>query len=188
MRKTGFALSYFHLFHIERDNNAGGIIMKIVIKEMKTDDEILGKAYVHWKSWQEAYKGIVHQEYLDKLTLDKCIEIAYKISNNTLIAKLGDNIIGFSTYGKCRDLESSHIGEVMAIYVLSEYYSRGVGFQLMSESLKKLNDYNKIIVWVLKDNERAIHFYEKFGFKFDGKEKTLKLVTDIVERRMILDL
>jgi ribosomal protein S18 acetylase RimI-like enzyme len=76
----------------------------------------------------------------------------------------------------------------MAIYVLSEYYSSGVGFQLMSESLKKLNEYNKIIVWVLKDNERAISFYEKLGFKFDGKEKTLKLVTDIVERRMILDL
>jgi ribosomal protein S18 acetylase RimI-like enzyme len=162
--------------------------MKIAIKEMETDDEINGKAYVHWKSWQEAYKGIVNQEYLDKLTLDKCVEISYKVPDNTLIAKLGDSVIGFSVYGKCRDIDSYHIGEVMAIYVLSEYYSSGVGFQLMSESLKKLNDYNKVIVWVLKDNERAIGFYEKFGFKFDGKEKTLKLVTDIVERRMILDL
>ena len=32
----------------------------------KTDEEIKGKAYVHWKSWHEAYVGIVSQEYLDK--------------------------------------------------------------------------------------------------------------------------
>ena len=27
--------------------------MNIVIKKMETDAEIKGKAYVHWKSWQE---------------------------------------------------------------------------------------------------------------------------------------
>lgn len=162
--------------------------MEIIIKKMESFEEINGKAYVHWKSWQEAYKGIVNQEYLDRLTLDKCIEIAHKISNDTLVAKVGESVIGFSSYGKCRDIESPHIGEVMAIYVLSENYSTGVGFQHMSEAIKQLNEYKQIIVWVLKDNERAIGFYKKFGFKFDVEEKTLKLVTDIVERRMILDL
>ena len=37
---------------------------KISIKKMETDDEIKGKAYVHWKSWHEAYPGIVSQNYL----------------------------------------------------------------------------------------------------------------------------
>ena len=49
--------------------------MNIVIKKMETDAEIKGKAYVHWKSWQEAYSGIVDQRYLDSLTLDKCEKI-----------------------------------------------------------------------------------------------------------------
>ena len=48
--------------------------MNIVIKKMETDAEIKGKAYVHWKSWQEAYSGIVDQRYLDSLTLDKFSE------------------------------------------------------------------------------------------------------------------
>ena len=39
--------------------------MGIEIKKMESDEEIKGKAYVHWKSWQDAYKGIVDQSYLD---------------------------------------------------------------------------------------------------------------------------
>lgn len=33
--------------------------MNITVKAMETDAEIRGKAYVHWKSWHEAYKGLV---------------------------------------------------------------------------------------------------------------------------------
>ena len=32
--------------------------MGIEIKKMESDEEIKGKVYVHWKSWQDAYKGI----------------------------------------------------------------------------------------------------------------------------------
>ena len=54
------------------------MLMNIVIKKMESDDEIKGKAYVHWKSWQEAYSGIVDQRYLDSLTLEKCEKTAYR--------------------------------------------------------------------------------------------------------------
>ena len=40
------------------------------ILEMETDEEKKGKAYVHWKSWQEAYRGLISQEYLDNLTIE----------------------------------------------------------------------------------------------------------------------
>ena len=40
--------------------------MSIIIKRMETDEEIRGKAFVHWKSWHETYPGFVSQEYLDK--------------------------------------------------------------------------------------------------------------------------
>ena len=33
---------------------------------METDEEIKGKAFVHFQSWQEAYSGIVKQAYLMK--------------------------------------------------------------------------------------------------------------------------
>lgn len=43
----------------------------------------------------------------------------------------------------------------------------------------------QVAVWVLKDNIRAIKFYEKCGFRFDGREEELTLGTPIVEVRMI---
>ena len=43
------------------------------IKEMQLDKEIEGKAYVHWKAWQEAYASLLPQEFLqERRTLDSC--------------------------------------------------------------------------------------------------------------------
>ena len=54
----------------------------------------------------------------------------------------------------------------------------------MQVGLREL-DYPQVAVWVLKDNIRAIKFYEKCGFRFDGREEELTLGTPIVEVRMI---
>ena len=161
--------------------------MSITYKYMETDSEIKGKAYVHWKSWQEAYKGIVDQRYLDALTLEKCENIAHSFPDNTIIAKDGDRVVGFACYNKYRSDELEGAGEVSAIYILSEYYGQGVGWRLMQMALEELGEYLRIAVWVLKDNARAIRFYEKCGFEFDGCEKTLNLASPIVEVRMILN-
>ena len=160
--------------------------MDITIKQMETDDEIKGKAFVHWKSWQKAYPGIVDQGYLDSLTLEKCESIAYRWLDNILVAKDGERVIGFVGYGKYRSDELENTGEIYAIYVLAEYYGKSVGFQLMQEALSRLKEYDRIAVWVLKDNERAIRFYERYGYRFDGREETLKLGTPVTEARMIL--
>ena len=32
---------------------------ELILKPMETEEEIRGKAFVHWKSWQESYRGIV---------------------------------------------------------------------------------------------------------------------------------
>jgi ribosomal protein S18 acetylase RimI-like enzyme len=160
--------------------------MDITIKKMESDAEIKGKAFVHWKSWQEAYPGIVDQSYLDGLTLEKCEDIAYKWPDNLSIAKDGDRVVGFVGYGKYRDDELDNTGEIYAIYILKDYYGRGVGYRLMQEGLMQLRDYPQIAVWVLKDNKRAIQFYERCGFKFDGREAEIKLGVPVVEERMIL--
>jgi len=39
----------------------------------------------------------------------------------------------------------------------------------------------------LKDNQRAIHFYERCGYRFDGREETILLDTPVTEVRMILE-
>ena len=161
--------------------------MDIVIKPMESDSEIRGKAYVHWKAWQETYSGLVDQAYLDNLTLEKCTDIAFRWLDNLLVAKENDKVIGFVGYGAYRDNTLPETGEVFSIYILKEYYDQKVGYKLMSAAIEKLSEYNKIAVWVLEGNQRAIQFYEKCGFQFDGTKKQIMLGTENTEIRMIID-
>ena len=154
---------------------------------MESEDEIKGKAYVHYKSWHETYSNIVDSEYLKDITLEKCEKIANKWRENILVAKDGDKVIGFVGYGAYRDITLPEHGEVYAIYVLEEYQGLKVGYALMNAAINKLTDYKKIAVWVLKDNKKAIHFYERYGFTFDGTHTEIMLGTPNTEQRMIFE-
>lgn len=145
--------------------------MGIILKKMETDEEIKGKAYVHWKSWHEAYPGIVSQDYLDRLTLEKCERMAFSWPDNTVIAKDNGIVVGFVCYGD-RGEEAPDVGEIFALYVLADYYGKGVGRRLMDAGLEHVRDYSQVILWVLKENRRAVRFYEKCGFQPDGAEMT----------------
>lgn len=159
----------------------------VTIKKMETEDEIKGKAFVHWKSWHETYTGIVNQNYLDDFTLEKCENIASQWTKNIFVAKDKDHVVGFVGYGKYHNDELENAGEVYSIYILSEYYAHGIGYRLMQSALLELSEYDKIAVWVLKENERAVEFYKKCGFTFDGCEQEINLGSVLVERRMILE-
>ena len=159
--------------------------MSFTTKKMETDEEIKGKAYVHWKSWHEAYSGIISQEYLDKLTLEKCERMAFSWPDNIIVAKQNDNVIGFVCYGD-RGEEAPDVGEIFALYVLADYYGKGVGLKLMEEGLEQINRFSQARLWVLKENKRAIRFYEKCGFQPDGVEMTSPNIS-ATEIRMTLN-
>ncbi len=157
--------------------------MTITIKKPETDDEFRGKAFVHWRSWHETYPGLVSKAYLDRLTLEKCEKIPFS-PDSILIAKDGGRVVGFVGFGDRRN-EEPGIGEIFALYVLSDYHGKGVGRMLMEAGLEKLKDYPRVCLWVLKENKRAIRFYEKYGF-FPSGEETYSRVIDAAEIRMIL--
>ncbi len=160
---------------------------KYIIKKMESEGEINGKGYVHYKSWHETYSGLVDAAYLERLTLEKCTEIARKWPDNIIVAKDEEKVVGFVGYGAYRDDTLPAHGEVFAIYVLAEYHGRKIGYELMNAALEKLSAYKKIAVWVLKGNDKAIRFYERYGFRFDGTEAEVMLGTPNKELRMIYE-
>ena len=157
--------------------------MGIIIRKMETDEEIRGKAYVHWQSWHEAYPGIVSSGYLEKLTLEKCEKMAFTWPQNTLIATDEGRVVGFVCWGSCGE-ELPETGEIIAIYILAEYYGTGLGCRLMEAGLEQLKEYPRVCLWVLKENRRAVRFYEKCGYRADGEEKYLPSV-EAAEIRMV---
>ena len=157
--------------------------MGIIIRKMETDEEIRGKAYVHWQSWHEAYPGLVSPGYLEKLTLEKCEKMAFTWPQNTLVAVDEGRVVGFVCWGSCRE-ELPETGEIIAIYILAEYYGTGLGRRLMEAGLEQLKEYPRVCLWVLKENRRAVRFYEKCGYRADGEEKYLSSV-EAAEIRMV---
>ena len=158
--------------------------MVITIKPMVTAEEIEGKSLVHWQTWREAYDNLLPAEFQETMTLDRCRFFSQKYPENTLIAMDGKKVVGFISYGNFRD-EAIQAGEIIALYVLKDYYGKGVSKQLMHAAFVALDQFSEIYLWVLKDNKRAIAFYQKMGFTFDGQEQILKLGKPVKELRMI---
>ena len=168
-----------------------------------TDEDIRGKAYVHFRSWHEAYAGIVPDPYLERLTLEKCEELAFRWRDNIIVAKDGDRVVGFAGYGNAaggEDVPDSAgndgyggkhrapcrpDGELFALYVLSEYYGAGVGRALLDEALRLLGERRRVRLDVLADNARAIAFYEKNGFRRSGKSRVVDLGAPLTAIEMI---
>lgn len=150
---------------------------EIIIKKMETDSEIRGKGYVHYKSWQETYRGMMDDGYLDRVTEEKCIEMAYRWQDNIIIAKDGDNVVGFVAYGPFREREIKGLGEIYALYVLKSHMGMGLGRRLLDAAIEKLAAFDRIIVEVVSQNSHARGFYEHYGFTFDGKERSLTFGT-----------
>ena len=158
--------------------------MTVIIKSMETPEEIEGKSLVHWQTWREAYDDLLPAEFQETMTLERCRFFSQKYPENTLIAMDGVKVVGFISYGNFRD-ETIQAGEIIALYVLKDYYGKGIAQKLVKAALTDLDHFSEIFLWVLKDNKRAIAFYQKMGFTFDGQEKTLELGKPIKEKRMV---
>ena len=55
--------------------------------------------------------------------------------------------------------------ELKAIYVRPDMFGSGIGGQLMSQAMAWIGKESDAVLEVVSYNQRAIRFYEKFGFK-----------------------
>ena len=135
------------------------------------------KGYVHWKSWQETYSNMMPNDFLSNITLEKCVIMAHKQPQNTLLLKVDGRVVGFSCYKESMNSELAN--ELIALYLLKEYHGQKLGYALLNATIKKMKNGRDVLLWVLKGNDRAIRFYKRCGFVFTGKEKNLPFGTEI---------
>ncbi|SFE49154.1 Ribosomal protein S18 acetylase RimI [Peptostreptococcaceae bacterium pGA-8] len=132
------------------------------------DRNLISKIYED--SWRHAYRGIISQEYLDKIPKGHWSK-AFDISDwNTVVCIHDGKYIGTSSFCKSRFEKYNDLGEVISIYLLPEYMGLGYGKQLLDFVVEQLKEqgYTEAFLWVLEENERARNFYEKYGFKLDN--------------------
>lgn len=154
--------------------------MNIVPATVENAPEI---ARVHVDSWKAAYAEILDDEFLANISVknreQRWCAILQKGESRTLVAQQGESVVGFISFGTCRDEGAAHdCGEIWALYADPGVWGRGVGRALLQHALQELRftGYSSVSLWVLSQNRRGIAFYEAFGFRrVAGSEKSFEL-------------
>ncbi|QUL99425.1 MAG: GNAT family N-acetyltransferase [Candidatus Fermentithermobacillus carboniphilus] len=148
-----------------------------------TIGDLDGLVRVHVDTWKTTYKGILPDEFLDRLTYagrrDQWVRILSGPDMKYLFVaedesgfpgtnvECASKVVGFASGGPNRDKDGQYKGEVYAIYILKDYQGKGLGRSLFTRVSGALleDGFDSIKVWVLTDNAAARRFYEALGGK-----------------------
>ncbi|MGE0566322.1 MAG: GNAT family N-acetyltransferase [Bacteroidia bacterium] len=109
--------------------------------------------------------------YLDeKLTKEKLNEELQDKDSIFWLALADGKMVGYSKIvlnAKNPKIDDNHICKLERIYVDEKYLGKGIGELLFNQCVKeaKENDQNGLWLYVWTENQRALAFYKKKGFK-----------------------
>lgn len=147
-----------------------------------TIEDINQVRQIYILGWQNAFRGIVPQTYLDTMNLDDWappLNGAYVLTDEK-------NILGTSSIAPARDNAFDGWGEIISIFILPHLISQGYGHQLFTFVKDKLLEqhYANLYLTVFEDNHRARKFYEKHDFSWNGERLALNVGgKDLIELR-----
>jgi GNAT superfamily N-acetyltransferase len=157
-----------------------------VIREaVRADAEAIAR--VHVDSWRGAYRGLLPDEVLANLSVERrrrgWESFLGDDASRVLVAEEDGRIVGFASVGPCA--EEPDAAELFAIYLDPGYWDRGLGRGLMERAVEAMSGlgHTEAILWVLAANERARRFYEAAGWRTDGGEKTEEIGEPVSEVR-----
>jgi ribosomal protein S18 acetylase RimI-like enzyme len=143
-------------------------------------------AAIHVRAWQAAYRGIVADEILDGMTVERRERMWSELlaggrdapATTVTIAELDGAVAGFCTVATpSRDDDAAPgTAEIPAIYVDPDHMRRGVGAALLGAALEGLDQggWGRVTLWVFAGNDAARAFYARFGFEPDGTSRVIE--------------
>lgn len=161
---------------------------EVVVRSGRAEDgEALATAHV--RAWQEGYRGMMPQDYLDGIDLDERIAQWRRwvadgrfVRTRLVVAELSGVVAGFAIHGPERDPDDDAPrpvaepgpGELYSLNVHPEHWGAGVGSALLTHVHAALTGagHREAVLWVLPQNERARRFYARHGWVPDGAAKT----------------
>ncbi|WP_242086540.1 GNAT family N-acetyltransferase [Aestuariivivens sediminis] len=102
------------------------------------------------------------------------IENGIEKSNNVFCIAFANRLpVGYAKLklnSKSEFIDTENTCQLQKIYVLKDFLSKKIGFELQNLLLKKAKELEFTEIWlsVLNSNERAISFYKKSGFEKIG--------------------
>jgi ribosomal protein S18 acetylase RimI-like enzyme len=151
-------------------------------------------ARIHVRSWQAAYRGLIPDDVLDGLSVQRRTEMwrGWLTGASRLAVWVaeqeGGRIAGFVSAGPSED---EAVAEIQAIYVEPDRFGRGIGRALLSRAVDELRagGHAEVVLWVLDGNDRARRLYERTGWRADGGTKVEVMEgVDLSQMRYRLEL
>jgi ribosomal protein S18 acetylase RimI-like enzyme len=139
----------------------------VSIRRARAEDA-LALSRVFEASWRDAYQGIIPGVALERMLARR----SAKWWRSTIgrgrplaVLDIGQGVVGYVSYGRCRDRSLPADGEVDELYLAPEYQGLGFGRRLFRAVRNDLQDreLTRVVVWALRDNERACAFYRQLG-------------------------
>lgn len=137
-------------------------------------DDAPGLAQVHTQSWRETYAGLIGPAALAARVIEPDTWLSWLTESDprtaVFVAVDGSRVVGFAAMGPELPGGPPGVGQLYAIYLLAEQWGRGVGHRLHAAGLAALvaGGFDSAVLWVLDSNARAIGFYTREGWRFDG--------------------
>lgn len=154
----------------------------------RTKEDCKDIAHVVTVAWNETYKGIVPDCFLDELKNNeeerakKTFNEFDEQDNNQFVLEVDNKVVGFVNFGVTGDESYQNCGEIFALYILSEYKGNGFGRKLVETVKNELKNmgYDKMIIACLKGNP-SNDFYKHIGGVYvkDGLYKRLQLEENV---------
>lgn len=131
--------------------------------------------------WRNAYRTIIDDKILfSKLNIEKKAQSVRKsVEDNIeewLVFEEDEIVKGMMVIGKARDEDKQNSFELWCIYVDPLMMRQGIGKQMLDycENEARRRGYGENTLWLLEKNKIGKSFYEKNGYKADGKRQELE--------------
>ncbi|MFV0374850.1 GNAT family N-acetyltransferase [Microbacterium sp.] len=147
-------------------------------------------AELHVATWREAYGDLLPEGYLSPAHIAGRHRMWAELVANprgdvtARIAVSGDSILGFALAGPAEGVNGEAPPrdlQLYSIYTLAAHHGVGAGQALLDAVLGG----RPAMLWVASQNARAIAFYQRNDFRFDGVELEDPDAPLITDARMV---
>lgn len=164
--------------------------------------DIPALAALHITCWAETYRGVLSDTWLASHTVDAALERWTQTLDEmqpggrlegarlVLAERVGDpsgsELVGFALGAPAEPSDDPTVPpvrptELDAIYTRVAVQGTGVGTALLEAAIGDAPAY----LWVVAANARAIRFYERHGFRFDGTQNHYEPWEGVLCARMV---
>lgn len=146
-------------------------------------------AELHVATWRETYGHLLPPGFLSAAYVEgrrQMWEQVLAASRDDVVvrvAETSDGLVGFAWSGPPIEPVAGDDGrsrQLYALYVRVAHHGTGLGQRLLDEALGD----GPAVLWVVRDNPRAVAFYRRNGFVPDGTEEIDPATPAMVEVRM----